>query len=446
MRSSKKTRPSRWKIILVSRILLLLGLLNITSSHARPFHSSLTLVRSFVPRVWPNIAATGTVIVGALLIVLSFALARRSHAAFLLIQFLLLVSVTLNLLKGLFIIPAVASALIFAFLLYNHDEFHAKPHRTIVSRAAIVFAQLSLLSIGIGLFFIIAPDRLFGGEVSNKQMISTVFRGLLGLDGPVHFISHHEQFLFDHAMPSLGFLTLIVPILALLQSSPPKPKMTGEDELGIRSLLAEFGDRDSLGYFALRSDKSIIWSPTRKAAITYRVVGGCALASADPIGNPDAWPQVIHAFMQLCQKNGWTPAAVGCGEEAGEIWVRETEMVALEIGDEAVLHVDQYDPDNPRYRNVRQSVRRIIKQEYTTSIIRSSELTPQLRTLLSEDSIKWRGGESERGFMMGLGRIAEVDEPDLLIVTALKSGELHGILQYVPWGEKALSLDLRRRI
>ena len=111
-------------------------------------------------------------------------------------------------------------------------------------------------------------------------------------------------------------------------------------------------------------------------------------------------------------------------------------MVALEIGDEAVLHVDQYDPDNPRYRNVRQSVRRIIKQEYTTSIIRSSQLTPELRKLLSVDSIKWRGGESERGFMMGLGRIAEAHEPDLLIVTALKAGELHGILQYVPWGEK----------
>jgi lysyl-tRNA synthetase class 2 len=120
-------------------------------------------------------------------------------------------------------------------------------------------------------------------------------------------------------------------------------------------------------------------------------------------------------------------------------------MIALEIGDEAVVHVADYEPDNPRYRNVRQTVRRILKQDYSTQIYRSSDLTAEMRKVLTEDSKKWRGGNAERGFMMGLGRIAESDEPDLLIVTALKEGQVRAILQYVPWGEKGLSLDLMRR-
>lgn len=395
--------------------------------------------------MWPNIASTGTVIVGVLLIVLSFAVARRSHAAFLVTQLLLLVSVSLHLIKGLFVVQASAAGIMFLFLLAIRHEFYAKPHRTTITRALIVFSQLALASIGIGLFLLFAPDRLFGGEVSIPHMITTVFRGLIGLSGPVRFISHRQQFVFDHAMPALGFLTLIVPILTLLQPSPPKPKMTAHDEAGLRGLLSEFGARDSVGYFALREDKSVAWSSTRKAAITYRVVGGCALASGDPIGNPDAWPLAIQTFMSLTLENGWTPAVVGCSEEAGEIWVRETNMNALDIGDEAIVHVSDYEPDNPRYRNVRQTVRRILKQDYTTEICRTSDLSPELRTILTEDSKKWRGSNTERGFMMGLGRIAESDEPDLLIVTALKDGQVRALLQYVPWGQKGLSLDLMRR-
>jgi lysyl-tRNA synthetase class 2 len=445
LKFTAQAHQSRWKAIVAARVLLLLGLIDIASSTSAPFHKKLAYVKKFVPQVWPNLASTGTVIVGVLLVVLSFAVARRSHAAFLVTELLLLVSVSLHLIKGLFIAEALASAIIFIFLILIRREFYAKPHRTTITRALIVFAQLALLSFGIGLFLIIAPDRLFSGEVSTQQVLDTIFRGLVGISGPVKFISHREQFVFDHAMPSLGFLTLIVPMLTLLQPSPPKPKMTAHDEAGLRGLLSEFGERDSVGYFALREDKSVAWSPTRKAAITYRVVGGCALASGDPIGNPDAWPLAMQTFMSLCLENGWTPAVVGCSEEAGEIWVRETKMIALEIGDEAVVHVADYEPDNPRYRNVRQTVRRIQKQDYTTQIYRSANLTPELRLTLTEDSKKWRGGNTERGFMMGLGRIAESNEPDLLIVTAVKDGQIRALLQYVPWGEKALSLDLMRR-
>lgn len=436
---------SRWKVVLAARILLLIGAVGLASSTLRPFHRKMRLFESTFPKGVLDVATAGGIIVGVLLVVLSFALARRNHAAFLLTELLLLVSFTLSLIKGFDYIHGLATLIMFIFLFLIRQEFYAKPVRRVITRALLVFGQLALLSFVIGLTLILAPDRLFGGEVSFTRMILTVIHGLVGISGPIRFLSHRQQDIFDYSMAGLGLLTVIAPILALLQPSPPKPHMGEEDEAGLRGLLSDFGDRDSVGYFALREDKSVIWSNTRKAAITYRVVGGCALASGDPIGNPDAWPQVMHAFINLSLQNGWTPVAIGCSEEAGEIWVRETNMTALEIGDEAVVRVDDYDVDNPRYRNVRQSVRRIQKQNYTTEIFRTSEMTREMRLLLTEDSKKWRGAATERGFMMGLGRIADDDEPDLLIVTAKKDGQVLGLLQYVPWGEKGLSLDLMRR-
>ena len=38
------------------------------------------------------------------------------------------------------------------------------------------------------------------------------------------------------------------------------------------------GERDSLGYFATRRDKAVVFSPSGKAAVTYRVVSGVMLA------------------------------------------------------------------------------------------------------------------------------------------------------------------------
>lgn len=441
----KRPDNSGRKVLVAARILLLIGVVNILSSVSKPFDRRVHFIESLVPKGWPNLATAGSIIVGAMLMVISFGLARRNHAAFIVTELLLVVSALLEITKGLYFGLALAGLVLAVWLFTIRDEFYSRPARRALARAVIVLGQITFISLIIGLLLMFAPDKLFGGQVSITHMFETVLRGLVGISGPARFMSHREQDVFDFSMSGLGLLMVVLPLLALLQPGPPKPHLSVEDEAGLSELLKEFGGRDSLGYFALREDKSVLWSSTRKAAITYRVVGGCILSSGDPIGNPDAWPQVMRAFMELALKNGWTPSAVGCSEEAGEIWVRETGMTALEIGDEAVVHVSEYDLENPRYRNVRQSVRRAIKQGYTTSVFRSAELGTETRTLLTLDSKKWRGDATERGFMMGLGRVAEENEKDLLIVTTSKDGELRGLLQFVPWGEKGLSLDLMRR-
>jgi lysyl-tRNA synthetase class 2 len=65
----------------------------------------------------------------------------------------------------------------------------------------------------------------------------------------------------------------------------------GDEEARIRALLARYGDQDSLGYFATRRDKAVVFSPSGKAAVTYRVEAGVCLAGGDPVGDREAWPR-----------------------------------------------------------------------------------------------------------------------------------------------------------
>ncbi len=46
---------------------------------------------------------------------------------------------------------------------------------------------------------------------------------------------------------------------------------------------------------------------------------------------------------------------------------------------------------------------------------------------------------------MALSRLADRADPRCVLVTAEQDGDIHGMLQFVPWGEDGLSLDLMRR-
>src|SRR5262249_3141000 len=145
--------------------------------------------------------------------------------------------------------------------------------------------------------------------------------------------------LFAIVTGTLGFLTAIVTAYIFLRPDEPEGRLGAVDATQIRSLLDKHGDADSLGYFALRNDKSVMWSPTGKSCIGYRVLSGVMLASGDPLGDSEAWPGAIKAFLDTAARHAWVPAVVGCSEHGAEVWCRQGALTALELGDEAIVDV-----------------------------------------------------------------------------------------------------------
>ena len=218
-----------------------------------------------------------------------------------------------------------------------------------------------------------------------------------------------------------------------------------EQEVIVRKLLASSGERDSLGYFATRRDKTVILSPTEKAAIGYRVVFGTSLASGDPIGDPGAWPGAIEAWLAQARTFAWTPAVLGASEQAALAYQRAG-LAALQIGDEAIVEVNEYSLDGRPMRGVRQAVRRVEKAGYTSRVRRHSELSPADMTTVLERADAWRYKADERGFSMALGRLGDPADGRCVLVEARDAaGDLRAVLSFVPWGTKGLSLDLMRR-
>ncbi len=55
----------------------------------------------------------------------------------------------------------------------------------------------------------------------------------------------------------------------------------------------------------LRRDKSFFFSPTRRAFLAYRVVGGAALVSGDPVGDEAEFDALLAEFRRVAHARGW---------------------------------------------------------------------------------------------------------------------------------------------
>jgi lysyl-tRNA synthetase, class II len=330
-------------------------------------------------------------------------------------------------------------------LIYFRAEFYATGDPRTRWRALWVGLFLCGFSVAIGLLFITLNHGGLDRDYSFSDRLQHVLVGLFGATGPVTFVSDRKNDLFALILGSLGLFTALTTVFLFLRPAEPAPSLSALDEKRIRDLLVRHGARDSLGYFSLRRDKSVIWSPTGKACITYRVVSGVMLASGDPIGDPEAWPGAIQAFCEEAAKHAWAPAVMGCSELGAEVWCRESGLSALELGDEAIVDTAEFSLDGRSMRNVRQMVNRVCRQGYVAEVRRERDYTAAELKELWHRAGAWRGTDTERGFSMALGRVGEPGDEDCVIATAVKDGELHAILHFVPWGSDGLSLDLMRR-
>jgi lysyl-tRNA synthetase class 2 len=305
------------------------------------------------------------------------------------------------------------------------------------------FVVLVVMDFAIGLGYLAVGP--LAGSYTFTDRFQDVLYELIGVNGRVRWAVDGRADLYHVLTAALGAFTLVATIYLFLRSAKPRARLAAADAVRIRDLLDRYGDRDSLGYFALRDDKSVIWSPSGKAGICYRVVAGVMLASGDPLGDSEAWPGAIGAFLTEAGRHAWRPAVMGCSELGAEVWCREGDLSALELGDEAIVNVGEFSLAGRQMRNVRQMVNRVAKNGYAAEVRRVGDIPrPELDAIIREADL-WRGTQVERGFSMALGRLGAPGDEACVLVTARENGVLRAILHFVPWGIDGLSLDLMRR-
>ncbi|MFF7995481.1 phosphatidylglycerol lysyltransferase domain-containing protein [Kitasatospora xanthocidica] len=453
LRTQAAAVPRAWLPGAVGYACLLIGLVDIASAvFPKLRHTKMHTFAGQLPGGTTSLAAVGTLMVGILLVPLAHALRRRKRRAWRAVCVLLPVGAALHIVRWHQIGPAVVSLIVLAVMLVHQREFYAKADPRTRWRAVVNLVVMGVLSVLLGLLIVSTRSKYEIGHPGLSERLQHVGYGLLGFEGPVRYTNERMSDLVAYLLGGLGLLTAFTTAYLALRPGKPKPELTEEDEEKVRELLARHGERDSLGYFALRRDKSVLFSPTGKAAISYRVVSGVMLASGDPVGDVEAWPGAIKVFMAEAREHAWVPAVMGCSEVGGEVWTREAGLDALELGDEAIVDTSTFSLSGRAMRNVRQMVKRIERNGYSCKVRRVSELTAEEKYRIADAAARWRGTDTERGFSMALGRFGDPLDDDCVVVTAHRDPEegesgddLKAVLHFVPWGPDGISLELMRR-
>jgi lysyl-tRNA synthetase class 2 len=373
----------------------LVGVIGLVSALTPEMADRLELVQGVLPPGWPEAARVLTVAFGLGLVWLSRSLAKRRRRAWQLAVAVVVASAAAHLAKGLDFEEAAISVLLLVALVHWRRRFD------VPGDPASVRPLLGLGAALAGVAAVAGGAELRGIELSHRSGDALLGLGLVSAFLALYFWLRP----FGHAVV----------------------QTVGERRVA-RALVETYGS-DSLSFFALRRDKSYLFSPSRRAFLAYRVVAGTALVSGDPVGDEAEIDELLAELRRLVRARGWRLAVVGVSGEQLDRY-RTLGLKPVPIGEEAVLRPQEFSLDGRAIRKVRQSVSRLRKAGYSFRLVAADDVRPELEAQLDDVSTAWRGGQAERGFSMA---IDDLHLPGTVLALAEDTaGRVGGFLHLTP--------------
>ncbi|HET8751751.1 MAG TPA: phosphatidylglycerol lysyltransferase domain-containing protein [Gaiellaceae bacterium] len=371
------------------------GVIGIVSALTPEMADRVDVVQGILPPGWPEAARVLTVACGVGLIWLSRSLARRRRRAWQLAVAVVVASAVAHLAKGLDFEEASISLVLLLALLRQRRRFD------VPGDPASIRPLLALVGALTGIAAIAVSEELRGAELPHR-----------GAD----------------ALTGIGIALGVAALYLWLRPLGHAVAQTLGERRAARALVEAYGS-DSLAFFALRRDKSYLFSRSRRAFLAYRVVAGTALVSGDPVGDEEEIGELLAELRSVARARGWRLAVVGASDEHLERY-RALGLKPIAMGEEAVLRPQEFSLDGRAIRKVRQSVSRLRKAGYSFRVVAADEVGPELAAELEDVSTAWRGGEPERGFSMA---IDDLHVPGtVLALTEDEAGRVGGFLHLTP--------------
>jgi phosphatidylglycerol lysyltransferase len=199
----------------------------------------------------------------------------------------------------------------------------------------------------------------------------------------------------------------------------------------VRSLLEHTGG-SSLSHMATWQGHSYWFTPDGAAAVAYRVIGGIAITTGDPIGDPVARARAVRGFVAHCIEHARTPCLYSISAGVQSI-AHEMGWSSVQVAEEVVLPLADLAFTGKKWQDVRTSLNKAQKAgivaEWTSFPTAPLEITDQIRAISAEWAASTR--LPEMGFT--LGGLAELDDPEVRLLIAVDDdGTVHGATSWLP--------------
>jgi len=348
-------RGSR-SVRLAALLTALMGVLDVLSGVTPSEPERVRQISSWSPLFLRHGGHLAAALAGFALLLLAAALARRKHAAWVLTEAVLLVSVASHVVKGLDFEEASVAAALAVFLFVQRRKFHALSDRPSVRQGLRVLlgALAFTLFYGVAGFYLLDSHFSvnFGLWAAVRQTV-VMFTQLYdpGLEPVTHFGRWFADSIYGVSIATTGwaFLMLVRPVLLR------RPASAAERDRATR--IVETHGCSALARLALMDDKSYFFSPGG-SVIAFVVKAGVALALGDPIGPAEDLAPAIAAFSEHCSRHDWRPAFYQARPDGLEHY-RSAGLEVLCIGHEAIVDLATFTLEGRAMKPLRGAVNRL---------------------------------------------------------------------------------------
>ncbi len=425
--------------LLVSLVVTAFALVNLLSALTPNIHWRHRLLLRIEPIEEMHVFHALAVPASIALFVSAYYLYRRRLRALQLAIALLVALGFLNLFKGLDFEEAIGDFVIAAVLFAGRGSFYVR-HEPIGRRAAVLRVPLVAAAVFLVSFVLVAAVARAPLGADMRETLDL----LAWQRGPIAFTDEMRR--MDLAVGLIGLAgLLLIAYLLFRPLAAPRALPDAEVREAAADLVRSHGS-DTLAYFKLRRDKHYLFTDDRRAFLGYRIESGVLVVSGDPVGEPDAIPELLRKLIRFAETRGLRLAALGVSEPLRPLY-EQIGLRGLYLGDEAIVDTSSFNLEGRAIRKVRQSVTRLEKAGYVTALVGVEALDDETAAELETISRSWLGRAEERGFSMSLDAVRRDDQHDtILLVARDNEGAIRGFLHFVPtFGRQAVSLSLMRR-
>ncbi|MBV9688367.1 MAG: DUF2156 domain-containing protein [Ktedonobacteraceae bacterium] len=385
-----------------------------------------------------------TVIIGFLLLMLSYGVIRGKRQAWRATVLLLLILAFLYVLHSGPLLITLLSLGLLTLLVFFSQDFCAKSDPPSVWRGYLALASgLSIVVLYTVGGFLAFHNRF---ELVFERFDIDDFINLLLTHAHMrYFIPDPQAMLFGHVIPLLclcavlyGAVSILRPVAAVLHPD--------EQERQRASALTRLYGRNSISYFALSAEKSYFFSASGQSFISYVLEGNVAVVAGDPIGPTEELAQVIEQFTSFCREQDWTIVFWQVLDTTIDLY-RAAGMHTLKIGEDAVIDTQTFTLAGKAMANVRTSAKRAEKEGLQVVFYRGRVPNAEHLAQMEQISHAWLAskGGTEMGFSLGCFDPRSDDEQVYALAIDGRH-RVHAFVSFVPvHGRNGWGLDLMRR-
>ncbi|MDK6370130.1 MULTISPECIES: bifunctional lysylphosphatidylglycerol flippase/synthetase MprF [Aerococcus] len=406
-----------WSDVLVKGLALVMfigGALLVSTALAPELFDRIRFLNHLVPRLFEQLSAFITLIIGIVTLLLSLGINARVRRVYQTAMVLLPLGAGLCLVRGFSYREALLVLIVWILLYANRQQFIRASvpltRRNIMGASLLTLLVLGVTSVAVAWHIL----RLKGELVITVNLV--------------------------HLMMSVLIVVGLALLLLFSQSKKLRFQAPGPDELAAYlELVAQYGGTE-YSHLVRLLDKQIFFSPDREAALLYRAVGRNMLVLGDPVGQPEAFDGLLQAFASYAHNAGMQLAYYEVSPRYLDNFCNMG-YLTVKIGEAAIISLADFTFEGKKNRNRRQ-IRNAMEKAGLRFEVLNPPHAPELLAELKGISDAWLEGRSEMAYSLGAFQEDYLQTSPLFV---LRSDErIEAFANLMPISATSVSIDLMR--